>query len=435
MNQVNQGILITVIFAFFSVAASIGQSISIVGDSGNAVRIDADEASGLECVYVVPSIDGVSLIYTSKSNAANVTVERYGVRGGAFGEPVTNLEIDGKIITIPNVEGDCGYIISDLNSLPVAVWIIDYSAHKFDIKNVELSEEASACDMSTLDFNGSAGAIRYYSINGRSLLIDRQIGVTYNTLKEEDGHYVECEATRTFEYVDNTITVDAPLCTTSFTITGDRFLKAWGEELRFATPTYAPHAVAAIVAVEEISEKSPNEQHSEGSAPLELSLKADVSDGAAFYEWEFSEDENFDDITLRIAELQTTHIIRSAGEHYVRFTASNADATCTFYSPTYSFGVGESSILCPNAFSPGNQDGVNDEWKVSYKSIISFECSIFNSWGMRIARLTHPSQGWDGKHNGRLVKSGTYYYVIKAVGADGKKYSLSGDINILNTKQ
>ncbi len=431
----NQGILITAIFAFFGVASSIGQSISIAGSSGNAVRIDADEASGLECVYVVPSIDGVSLSYTAKANAANVTVERFGVRGGAFGEPVTGVEVNGKTITITDVEGDCGYIISDLNSLPVAVWIIDYSAYEFDIKSVELSEEASDCDMSALDFDGSAGPMRYYSINGRSHLIDRQIGVTYSTLKEDDGHYVECEATRTFEYIDNTITVAAPLCATSFTVTGDRFLKAWGEERRFATPTYAPRAVAAIVAVEEISEKSPNEQHSGGSAPLELSLKADVSDGAAFYEWEFSEDENFDDITMRIAELQTTHTIRSAGEHYVRFTASNADATCTFYSPTYSFGIEESSILCPNAFTPGNQDGVNDEWKVSYKSIISFECSIFNSWGSCIARLTHPSQGWDGKYKGQLVKSGTYYYVIKAVGADGKKYNLSGDINILNTKQ
>lgn len=48
---------------------------------------------------------------------------------------------------------------------------------------------------------------------------------------------------------------------------------------------------------------------------------------------------------------------------------------------------------------------------------------------------TDPSQGWDGKHNGKLVPAGVYYYVIKAHGADGKNYSLSGDINIINHKK
>ena len=30
------------------------------------------------------------------------------------------------------------------------------------------------------------------------------------------------------------------------------------------------------------------------------------------------------------------------------------------------------------------------------------------------------------------MKSGTYYYVIQARGADGRKYNLKGDINIIN---
>ena len=49
-----------------------------------------------------------------------------------------------------------------------------------------------------------------------------------------------------------------------------------------------------------------------------------------------------------------------------------------------------------------------------------------------MAHLTDPSQGWDGRYNGKLVKSGVFFYVIKAEGADGKSYNLSGDINILH---
>ena len=96
--------------------------------------------------------------------------------------------------------------------------------------------------------------------------------------------------------------------------------------------------------------------------------------------------------------------------------------------------VGESNLLCPNAFSPQASPGVNDEWKVSYKSIISFECHIFNRWGTELFSFTDPSVGWDGKYKGKYVPAGTYYYVIKARGSDGRDYKLSGDINIINSK-
>ena len=94
--------------------------------------------------------------------------------------------------------------------------------------------------------------------------------------------------------------------------------------------------------------------------------------------------------------------------------------------------IGESVLECPNAFSPQGSEGINDEWRVSYRSIVEFQCWIFNRWGVEICHLTDPSQGWDGKYKGKYVKSGVYFYVIEARGADGKEYKLSGDINILN---
>ncbi len=74
---------------------------------------------------------------------------------------------------------------------------------------------------------------------------------------------------------------------------------------------------------------------------------------------------------------------------------------------------------------------MNDQWRVSYKSITDFDCHIFNRWGQEMAHLTDPSQGWDGRYGGKTVPPGVYYYVIKAQGADGKNYKLSGDINIV----
>lgn len=90
-----------------------------------------------------------------------------------------------------------------------------------------------------------------------------------------------------------------------------------------------------------------------------------------------------------------------------------------------------SELTCPNVFSPGVSIGVNDVWKVSYRSIVDFHCWIFNRWGNKIIEFTDPAEGWDGTYHGKLVSPGVYYYVIQARGSDGKNYKLSGDINII----
>ncbi|WP_303755404.1 gliding motility-associated C-terminal domain-containing protein [uncultured Duncaniella sp.] len=115
----------------------------------------------------------------------------------------------------------------------------------------------------------------------------------------------------------------------------------------------------------------------------------------------------------------------------MRLYCANDDASCEYFGETYEIFTGTSSLKCPNAFSPLNMDGVNDVWKVSYSSIIDFECHIFNRHGTKIVSLTDPSQGWDGKHGGKYVPAGAYFYTIRALGADGKRYELSGDINIV----
>ena len=71
---------------------------------------------------------------------------------------------------------------------------------------------------------------------------------------------------------------------------------------------------------------------------------------------------------------------------------------------------------------------------MSYKSIIAFDCVIFARSGRRVAHLTDPSQGWDGRIGGKMAPSGVYYYIIKATGSDGRQYNLSGDINIIGYK-
>ena len=119
----------------------------------------------------------------------------------------------------------------------------------------------------------------------------------------------------------------------------------------------------------------------------------------------------------------------------MRFTANNAAGTCPYESSAYTISIGESSLLCPNAFSPGAAADAGGEWRVSYRSIVEFHCEIFNRWGHRLATLTNPAQGWDGIIGGKPAPSGVYFYVIKARGADGRDYRLSGDINVISARR
>ena len=38
---------------------------------------------------------------------------------------------------------------------------------------------------------------------------------------------------------------------------------------------------------------------------------------------------------------------------------------------------------------------------------------------------------WDGTYNGKVVKDGTYFLLVKAKGADGRKYNIRKDVNVL----
>ena len=151
----------------------------------------------------------------------------------------------------------------------------------------------------------------------------------------------------------------------------------------------------------------------------------------AFKQWQVSDNADFNYILMDFAQDEVEYTFEEAGTTYWRFYYANSDGSCEDYSETYTVNIGESGLVCPNIFSPGTTPEVNDIWKVSYKSIVDFHCWIYNRWGVLIKEFTDPSDGWDGTYRGKLVSAGVYFYVIRATGSDGKKYKLSGDINIL----
>jgi gliding motility-associated-like protein len=90
-----------------------------------------------------------------------------------------------------------------------------------------------------------------------------------------------------------------------------------------------------------------------------------------------------------------------------------------------------SSIIVPNVFTPNN-DGSNDIFTLQAVNIGEINITIFDRWGLKMFEVVDSGNiKWDGKApNGKAVPDGTYFYVIKAEGLDGKKYDLNGSINI-----
>lgn len=426
--------LLISLLTIISVAAS---SLSFIGNNKTVIADKPTSSTGLDEIYILYDLNGVSAQYNA-SSSAEVTWYRFSNLGGGYAEELSGITKQNNVYTLHKLDSDMGYIVQE-GTTRHYFWIVDYSKHYFDIERIDFAPEQE-CDVVALNPVGLGAPIKYYTINGQLKELSRDIKLTYNTLEynAETVSYNETTLTETYSSLSETIRAKAPLCNTEFTLYGDRFLKSWNEEMSITSDSYIAIAVEAETTATQTIRENDNEKKEDttlgGSAPVEIEFNAVCSDAVIFTEWQLATDAEFENITYRMNETQLTYTFREQGTIYVRFVASNYEGTCNYYSPTYEVFIGESSLECPNAFSPEGSEGINDEWKVSYKSIISFECHIFNRWGIKVAELNDPSQGWDGKHNGKYVPSGVYYYVIKAEGADGRKYNLNGDINIIKYK-
>ena len=436
MKSIQFTILFTILTASLCSQAA---SLSFNGNVRRPWSENPGAATGLEEIYVLESLTGVSATFTLPSATSTISVATWGAQGAAYATEIPSnlLSRNGNQVTVNTLTPDCGYTFT-ADGRSTYFWIVDHSAHPYQANSLTPSAEQD-CGRATLDFSGSADAITYHGINGRSWTLSRGLTLTYSTLTfdSQTFSYVSSTATTELEAIRNSIiSVDAPLCDTYFTLSGDRFMRFWGKESEIESSRYTATSVAAEVKAEQAVREAENEVKVEtdglgGSAPVEITFSAAVSDAVMFHEWQFSPDQDFYDITMRTQQLSFTQTFTEMGTTYARFITANADATCSTESETFTIYIGESFLRCPNAFSPGATEGVNDEWRVSYKSSTSFECYIFNRWGQKMTVFRDPSKGWDGRYKGKLVPAGVYYYVIKAKGSDGKNYNLSGDINIV----
>lgn len=463
-----------------AMTASAAPDISFSGNSLQAVEVTPERSTGLDKIYVLYDVEGVKFSIPV-SNISTVKIYRYSNLGGAYAEVINNVEKSGNIITVTEAEGNMGYIVED-GDMRYYYWLTEYKPYRFNISSLAAAAEQQ-CEYTVLDVAATAEEIHYYTINGQQKVLDREIRLTYDT-QEWDGAaqaYVTRAASKMYESLGHQILVSPPAyCSTSFMISGDRFLEAWNWGVSLESDVVVPHAVAVHTEAEQIydsgdspaeSAKSrrravqrgiarsdsdvssggddgaadPGDGESKedgsnqitngdsglgGSAPADISFRAYATEGVIHHEWQISTDAEFENPDYRFNQQDLDYTFIEEGTFYVKYIGSNADGTCEAEGDVYTVSIGGSELLCPNAFTP-NGDGVNDKWKVSYRSLLDFKCWIFDRYGHQMYYFDNPDDGWDGMRGDKPVKPGVYYYVVQATGADGKKYKKSGDINII----
>lgn len=179
-----------------------------------------------------------------------------------------------------------------------------------------------------------------------------------------------------------------------------------------------------------------------GSAPLDADFYANPTntDGwTAYYEWRFTGESDPTPYLIRY-EQDTRYTFTKSGNTkvvcYAIFTQGNDSISYTeeYWSEMspITVSISESKLMMPNAFSP-NGDGINDIYKAKegYKSLVEFKAAIYNRWGQKLYEWTDPAGGWDGKYKGKDAAQGVYFVRVTAKGADGIKYDIKRDVNLL----
>ena len=125
--------------------------------------------------------------------------------------------------------------------------------------------------------------------------------------------------------------------------------------------------------------------------------------------------------------------ITEAGNYNLEVSNDHCSSRFSYSVEEYCEGL----MYIPNAFSPRNQDGLNDVFKpVSNNHIENYEFRIYNRWGEQIFYSNNIDEGWDGTFNGNFVLVDaylykvTYDYISEYEGVERKQ--ITGTVIVLN---
>jgi gliding motility-associated-like protein len=208
------------------------------------------------------------------------------------------------------------------------------------------------------------------------------------------------------------------------------------------TLTYSPSnctiTATEVVSTSTILDMNFTANPNQGFVPLDVEFTSWISctgNCGLSYFWDFGDGNTS-------TALNPTHTYEEMGTYTATLTVNSGPPdNCEDVYQTIITVVRPSKIDVFNVFTP-NGDGANDFFSVNSEGVRSFKIVIFNRWGKKVHE-TEVSDGfsdrfgkvelWDGRNmnGGAMCATGTYFYIIEAVGYDTKTYSLNGTLQLL----
>lgn len=408
---------------------------------GTYQEVKNSSSTTLSDIYIFKSLNGASVTYTTdaENNVRAYTYES-SITGSTTSITLPSPTPAGqgrKMYTITNLEDGKGLAFED-NNQTKAVWIVDYSLHKPILQSIEPVESADKCEAMKLSID-KEDMLYFRETTGQQKEIKRFYDIEYEFMNWDGENFVNEKKVIPNLIIGTEVILtedNLPNIRTAFTLAGDQYGKAFNESEKKVSEIYEPNRAIAHITHKQYNRENDNEINSGGtglggSAPVEIDFFGHANTPAAdHYSWFIYNKKDMKNPEARYNDENMNYIFERAGEYMVILEVANLTSGCTD-TASVSFEIFDSFLEIPNFFSPGSTPGQNDVFKVAYKSIVKFKCTIFNRWGNKVYQWTDPAQGWDGRYNGKLVNPGVYYYVIEATGSEGKRYKEAGDINIL----
>lgn len=335
-------------------------------------------------------------------------------------------------------ENNSGYRViagSGTTSDTITFYVLDYKEYQPTFNSLFVDEAyGNLCEETRLILESNLRSMSYHTPSNLSRALPQTYKLSYNTLTWSGEGWTETTID-TLVSPANRWDVKAPLTATTFKLTDITYIEELGIVDTISIESNVYQAIAIDIHPTSITEirtakneiDRPSEATSiKGSAPLVIQFLANANEPVAeYYDWKVKRGS---DLLVQRSEKEHRYTFEDAGIYDVTLNVTNT-AGC---SDTASFRieVSISSLRVPNVFTP-NGDGKNDEFRVAYRSLLTFSGHLYNRWGRKVFAWTDPQKGWDGTINGQPASPGVYFYVIQAEGSDGVKYRLKGDVTLI----
>jgi gliding motility-associated-like protein len=156
-----------------------------------------------------------------------------------------------------------------------------------------------------------------------------------------------------------------------------------------------------------------------GTVPLIINLSNNGN--GTTNKWDFGDGQ-------KDAGINPVHVYDVPGVYTIRLTSTNSDGKTSVDSVKIEVTGNSSISSVPASFSP-NDDGVNDILTFKSKFIANISSIIVDKKGHTVYSWDGIDFQWNGKdQKGVPVEEGTFFYIINAVGVDGKKFEQKGTI-------